>query len=222
MEHGAEMQEIVVFLGPSIDRESARAILDVEYRPPAARGDIELAARHGAEIICLIDGVFFQECAVSHREILFALRSGVTVVGSSSMGALRAAELDTFGMLGVGEIYRAFRDGRLVADDEVALVFDPDTWVPLSEPMVNIRATLSRAEKEGIIDEKCAEMIIKAGRSLYFPDRTYDSVADAAIPFVGRDAAELFRSFAVEHAVDQKRIDAISVLEYVRNISSGE
>lgn len=216
------MQQTIVFLGPSIDHVSASEILDAEYLQPAARGDIHKAAMNGAEIICLIDGVFFQECAVAHREILSALRSGVRVIGASSMGALRAAELDTFGMEGVGEIYRAYRDGKLVADDEVALVFDPESFSALSEPMVNIRATLDLAVSRDIIDEETAKFIVQTGKSIYFPERTWDSVADAATPLIGREKAEIFLSFAKEHAVDQKRIDAISALEYVKKIQEEE
>jgi hypothetical protein len=43
--------------------------------------------------------------AVGHREIISALKAGVCVVGGSSMGALRASELDSYGMIGVGRIY---------------------------------------------------------------------------------------------------------------------
>lgn len=95
---------VVVFLGPSCDLAAAREILDADYRPPAKRGDITRAVEDGARVIGLIDGVFFQDCAVAHREVLAALRAGVRVVGASSMGALRAAELDSLGMEGVGEI----------------------------------------------------------------------------------------------------------------------
>ncbi len=124
------MQRIIVFLGPSLDRESAGKILAAEYRPPAKRGDITRAAGDGASVICLIDGVFHQDNAVAHREILAAVKKGVKVVGASSMGALRAAEMDTLGMVGIGEIYRMYRDGELESDDEVALVFDPGPGSP--------------------------------------------------------------------------------------------
>ena len=70
------------------------------------------------------------------------------------MGALRAAEMDTLGMVGIGEIYRMYKSGELESDDEVALVFDPSrAW--LSEPLINIRFTLKRAKEEGIIELRC-------------------------------------------------------------------
>ena len=119
------MPKIIVFLGPSLDLPSAKKILDAEYRPPAKRGDILDAIADKADIIGLIDGVFHQDCAVAHREILAAVKKGIKVIGASSMGALRAAEMDTLGMVGIGKIYRMYKEGTLVSDDEVALVFDP-------------------------------------------------------------------------------------------------
>ncbi|MEI8331927.1 MAG: TfuA-like protein, partial [Methanomicrobiales archaeon] len=79
------MPKIIVFLGPSLDRAAAEKILPADYRPPAKRGDLINVAREGAAIIGLIDGVFHQESAVAHREILAALKTGILVIGSSSM-----------------------------------------------------------------------------------------------------------------------------------------
>ena len=47
-----------------------------------------------------------------HKEILFALSEGIDVYGAASMGALRAAELDAFGMRGIGDVYSAYAEGR--------------------------------------------------------------------------------------------------------------
>jgi hypothetical protein len=71
--------------------------------------------------IVLLDGVFDQDIAVWHREILYALDKGVIVIGGASMGALRATELDEFGMVGVGKIYEQFASGREKRDDFVAI-----------------------------------------------------------------------------------------------------
>ena len=69
------------------------------------------------------------------------------------MGALRAAELHSFGMRGVGRIFEAFRDGALEDDDEVAVLHGPAEigYLAASEPMVNIRETLARADSEGVL-----------------------------------------------------------------------
>ena len=93
---------IVVFVGPSLDLASARATLDASYEPPARQGDVLRAVTCGAEAIGIIDGYFDWTLSVWHKEILWALTQGAHVYGAASMGALRAAELETFGMHGVG------------------------------------------------------------------------------------------------------------------------
>ncbi len=215
-------RKIVVFVGPSVDKETAKEILggvyDVEYLPPAKRGDVSKAANDGAEIICLIDGVFFQDSAVAHREILYALKKGVKVIGSSSMGALRASELDLYGMEGVGKIYGWYKSGKLVSDDEVALFFDPVYFKPLSEPLVNIRYNLRIAEAEGVIDRDACEKILKIAKSMYFPDRTYQQILDAAGGVVGVEALKRFRRFIEVEKRDIKMEDAIEALKRVRDI----
>ena len=216
MENGYNMQKIIVFLGPSLDRESAEKILAAEYRPPARRGDILKAVEDGATIICLIDGVFHQESAVAHREILAAMKKGVLVVGASSMGALRAAEMGTLGMVGIGTIYQMYRDGKLVSDDEVALVFDPVSGYSLSDPLINIRFTLQKAELDGILSPDNHAALLAAAQSVFYPQRTYTRIVSRAGDVLGADNRNRFLSWVQEHACDQKREDAVAALKYVR------
>jgi hypothetical protein len=206
------MPGCIVFLGPSCDRATAASILPgAEFRPPAARGDIAQAAADGAAVIVLIDGVFLQDCAVGHREVLGVLKSGVTVIGASSMGALRAAELDSFGMVGIGEVYRRYRAGELESDDEVALVYDPESGYALSEPLVNVRATLEAAVAEGAVTPADAGAVLGAAQALYFPERTWPAILRrAAVPDAVRE------TLARRSTVDLKRADALAALEYAR------
>ncbi|MFA4875916.1 MAG: TfuA-related McrA-glycine thioamidation protein [Methanoregula sp.] len=213
------MPKIIVFLGPSLDRACAEEILPADYRPPAKRGDLLAAADEGAEIIGLIDGVFHQESAVAHREILAAVKKGVRVVGSSSMGALRAAEMDTLGMVGVGEIYRMYKSGELISDDEVALVFDPVCGMSLSEPLINIRFTLRSAEESGIIDKDEHTALLTAARAIFYPQRTYRSIASRAGDTVSADTQDSFLAWVETHACDQKQKDAVAALRYIREIA---
>ncbi|NMB77480.1 MAG: TfuA-related McrA-glycine thioamidation protein [Methanomicrobiales archaeon] len=205
-----------------VGREAAEAILAADYRPPAKRGDLLRAAEDGAAIIGLIDGVFHQESAVAHREILAAVKKGVKVVGASSMGALRAAEMDTLGMTGIGEIYRMYKSGELISDDEVALVFDPETGLSLSEPLINIRFTLAAAAKQGVISAGEQASLLASAQSLFYPQRTYSRIASAAGDPVTPACRERFLSFTSLHAVDRKREDAVEALRYIARISREE
>jgi len=215
-------KKVVVFVGPSLEPETAKNILDAEYRPPASRGDIFKAVREGAKIIGLIDGVFFQACAIAHREILYALEKGVKVIGASSMGALRASELDLFGMEGVGEIYELYRKGELVSDDEVALIFEPESFKPLSEPMVNMRYNLGLAEERGIINGEEKEKILSIAKSLYYPERDYERILNLAGGEVGKEVLERLKKFLTEERRDLKQEDAIEALRRIKTIMKNE
>lgn len=213
------MRRIIVFLGPSLERDAAETILPADYRPPAKRGDLLHAVQDGAEIIGLIDGVFHQESAVAHREILTAIKNGVRVIGSSSMGALRAAEMDTLGMTGIGEVYHMYKRGELISDDEVALVFDPETGYSLSEPLVNMRFTLREAERQRIISSQDHAAFLAAAQSVFYPQRTYGRIVSEAGPAIDQETKGRFLAWVQQHAVDQKRKDAGAALEYIKEIT---
>ena len=213
------MQKIIVFLGPSLDLTAAEKILPAEYRPPAKRGDLLAAVHDGATIIGLVDGVFHQESAVAHREILTAIKKGVRVVGASSMGALRAAEMDTLGMVGIGAIYQMYKTGELESDDEVALVFDPSSGLALSEPLINIRFTLKRAREEGIIDAAAHDALLSSARSVFYPQRTYRMIVSQAGDTIDAKTRERFLVWVETGQCDQKREDAVAALEYIRKIA---
>ena len=171
------------------------------------------------QLSALIDGVFHQECAVAHREILTAIKKGVRVVGASSMGALRAAEMDTLGMVGIGEIYRMYKSGELESDDEVALVFDPSSGLALSEPLINIRFTLKRAREEGIIDAAEHDALLASARSVFYPQRTYRTIVSQTNDTVDTKTQERFLVWVEKGQCDQKREDAVAALEYIRKIA---
>ncbi len=214
-----KVMKIVIFLGPSLPVKEAKEILDLaEYRPPAGRGDVAAAADEGAKIVGLIDGVFYQKTAVSHREILYSIRKGVLVVGGSSIGALRACELDAHGMIGVGKIYKWYKEGQTCADDEVAVVFNPNTYQPLSEPMVNIRATLESLFMKGVIDQRERSVIMDCAKEIPFHLRNYSRIIQKAINRLGGDRAKVILEALREGKIDQKREDAIEVLIKIRDL----
>ncbi|MFU8840908.1 MAG: TfuA-like protein [Nitriliruptoraceae bacterium] len=207
-----------VFLGPTLPVEQAREVLDAVYLPPVAQGDVYRATLHEPSLIAIIDGYFERVPAVWHKEILWALDQGIPVLGAASMGALRAAELDTFGMEGIGRVYTAFRDEVLEDDDEVAVVHAPaeDGYRAMSEAMVNIRRTIADAAAAEVIDATTEALVLDVAKGLYYAERSYPAVLHAAAD-AGADPAELdrLRAFVADHAVDQKREDALALLAEV-------
>jgi hypothetical protein len=207
----------VIFLGPSLSHSEARIILEADYRPPVRRGDL-MSLESGSRIVGIIDGVFMTEAAVGHREILSLLQNGIKVIGGSSMGALRAAELSSFGMVGVGEIYKMYSSGLIDGDDEVALVFNPETLEPMSEALVNIRFNVSRAVERNVISVTEADVLIDEIKRTYFPKRSYDLLLSIAHDRFGKDKSNGLRAFLGNQAKDLKKSDALMVIATIKTL----
>lgn len=201
----------VVFLGPSLPRSEAIRILDADIRPPVKRGDLP-SLEEGVEVIGIIDGVFMGQAAVGHREIVDKLKNGVKVYGAGSMGALRAAELHDFGMVGVGTIFDRYLKGEIDGDDEVALIFNPETLEPLSEPLVNIRLNLQNAVKAGLISDPDAANVINCMKSIYFPKRSLGKLRDCAAQNLEPKACRTIGAIIDREYVDYKKEDAVKLL----------
>lgn len=210
---------IIVFTGPTLSADDAAAILPAEYRPPVSEGDVYRASLEQPKAIGIIDGYFENVPSVWHKEILHAMAQGIHVFGSASMGALRAAELSAFGMVGVGSTFEAFESGLLEDDDEVAVIHGPAElgYPALSEAMVNIRRSLSDAYGEGVISADTRESLEGIGKALDYRKRTLQRVIT-----VGRDISlpedELcqLESWLPQGRVDQKREDALLMLQTMR------
>lgn len=205
---------IVVFVGPTLPAVDAAAELDAIYASPATQGDVYRAVRSGATAIGLIDGHFDSVPSVWHKEILWALSEGIPIYGSASMGALRAAELWPYGMIGIGDIYESYRDGRLSDDDEVALshLLAEHDYRRISEPLVDIRATVHCAVRSTVIDDATAEALVAAGKALFYPDRNYAAIISAAHPSAPADQLAAFGAWWPTNRVSVKRADAMLML----------
>ena len=196
--------DTLVFTGPSLPINDARALLpNAAFHPPVACGDIIKAMRVKPKRIAIIDGYFEQQGAVWHKEILFAMHHGVKVYGASSMGALRAAELAPLGMVGVGEVFKAYQQNQLIDDDEVVLTHTLDFSSPIT-PMVNVRFTLKQALMESVIDQNTHDALISAIKAEPYYERRLHHNAKAY---------PKLKAWLNEHYIDQKRLDAIALLQ---------
>jgi hypothetical protein len=216
---------VYVFTGPTISSAEGRAELEAVYLPPAVEGDVYRAALKRPQVIGIIDGYFQSIPTVRHKEILWAMSHGIHVFGSASIGALRAAELAAFGMEGVGVIFEWYRDGTLEDDDEVAIAHGPSEveFRAASEAMIDIRQTLRRAERVGVISIGVRTALEAIGKELFYPDRTYLEMLRRASA-CGLPEAELarFRQWLPGGRVNQKHEDALAMLRLIhRRLSEG-
>jgi hypothetical protein len=208
----------VIFAGPSLPSAVRARFPALEWRPPVRQGDLYLAALEHPGIIGVIDGYFELVPTVWHKEILWAMAQGIHVYGAASIGALRAAELADFGMKGIGLIFDQFETGRFMDDDEVAVLHGPEeiNYVQVTEAMVNVRATVDAAVQMHVIGSDFAAEFILIAKSIFYKDRTYDVILEAATDrALAPDALRRFANWLPGGKVDQKRIDAEQMLRAI-------
>ncbi len=214
------MPKPVIFLGPTLKIEKAKAILDADFRPPAKKGDLVQLALRNVSIIGLIDGYFLQDYPPTPIEVYNLLRKkNVKVYGSSSLGALRAVELKKFGMIGIGKIYDLFEKEKINSDDEVAVTFTEYSGYK-SEALIDIRYNLFLARRKGIIDSNTGKIILATAKKIYFPYRTYEDILNESVkkfPEI-KEKVNIFMEYIVKSKKSLKEIDAIKLLHTINSI----
>lgn len=213
------MVKIIIYTGLSLPFDEAKEILDssegveVIYKRPIKRGDLSIALKENPNIIGIIDGVFHQNSAVGHKEILNVIKNGVKVYGASSMGALRASELDTLGMTGIGYVYNQYASGEVDSDDDVAVMLDSETLEALSEPLINMKYVFTNAVDEGIITEDEKDELLRIAKKTYYPKRNYaQTLSESNLDSETKDNLINF----IRESIDIKKEDAKDLLKTIK------
>ena len=213
------MVKIIIYTGLSLPFDEAKKILDsadsieVIYKRPIKRGDLSIALKENPDIIGIIDGVFHQNSAVGHKEILNVIKNGVKVYGASSMGALRASELDTLGMTGIGYVYNQYASGEVDSDDDVAVMLDSETLEALSEPLINMKYVFTNAVKENIITNDEKDELLSIAKKTFYPKRNYaQTLAQSSLD---NDTKGILINF-IRESVDIKKEDAKELLKTIK------
>jgi len=209
-----------VFVGPTLTEADRPRDWDVVYLPPVEQGHIHALVQDKPTAIGIIDGRFHDVPAVWHKEILEALHAGIPVYGSASMGALRAAELAPFGMRGIGRVFEQYLGGVLEDDDEVTVAHagPDDGHMQLSDAMVNIRATLHKAHAKGLIGDATRQRLLDLAKATYYPQRNLRlTLAEGRAAGLPGHEIDALAAFTADHAVDQKKCDALAMLDVMRN-----
>ena len=218
------MGKPIIFLGPSLSPEKARKIFDADYRPPARKGDfLRLAADFAAVemTVGFIDGVFLQDYPPTPIEVYhLARKNGVLLAGAASLGALRAVELEKFGMVGIGKIFQLYKMGKLDADDEVAVTFatEKGDYQLQSEAMIDIRYNLYLAHKKEVISKKAKNVLVKLAKEIYFPHRKYTYILEEAknrYPVLESEINS-FGRYIESNRKSLKEMDAIRLVKYLK------
>jgi hypothetical protein len=202
----AATDDIVLFAGPTLaGSPRARVVLrGVRVRPPVKRGDVaDLVARRAPCVIAICDGVFHDTLAVGHAEIRDALRRGFRVWGLSSMGAIRAREMQPLGMRGFGNVFARFMADGDFQDDEVALLHEPGpSYRAVSEPLVHLRAAIDHLVAHGHVSARAARSVVLALKGRWYGERTLRQTRELLAPNVSparlREVFHDFHPFALK------------------------
>ncbi|MEV0586101.1 TfuA-like protein [Nonomuraea sp. NPDC050310] len=209
--------QTVVYTGPTLAPGQVREVLPGALtRPPVARGDLLAERWSPGDTAVIIDGYYRERLSVGHKELLWLLAEGVTVIGAASMGALRAAELGPYGMRGIGVVYDQYASGEVDGDDEVAIVHGPEEvgYPALTIALVNLRYGCREAARRGELTEELAGRIVRTAKERPFSHRTWPELAQA----LGPDAMDALRTLEKAIAAgdwDRKRLDALAALRAV-------
>lgn len=199
----------ILFAGPTLYGSSVPLPAAISLRPPARAGDIARAIAERPSAIGLVDGSFGSMPTVWHKEILDALDHGIAVLGAASLGALRAAECEAFGMIGVGRVFEAVRDGHILRDDAVLVIHAPAElgYRPLSIALVDLEETIRATP---FPPDTQAELL-RMARRMPFPLRTHAALARH---FTDRRSGDpdAIAALLDHHASHRKRRDAEALI----------
>jgi hypothetical protein len=211
---------IHLFVGPTLASETVLKLLpDANACPPVKHGDLLRLDPGPGDVIAIVDGLFHHNLPIRHKELLDLLDRGIHVCGASSMGALRAAELHQYGMVGIGRIFEMLVSGEIEGDDEVSVAHGgaSDGYQPLSEALVDIRLHCQQALEARICSEEDVAAIIAAASVLAYDERGYARVlADAARRGLKPAAAAAYLDFVEREGRSARQDDALALVRHLQ------
>jgi YcaO-like protein with predicted kinase domain len=209
-------EDTVVFAGGSLHESDRSSDGRIVFTAPTRQGDMLTAVIEGFENILIIDGYFYSTSPCTTFEVMLALENGVNVFGASSTGALRAVELDRYGLQGCGTVYEYLKSREIKPYHIVAQTYDENDR-PLTTPLVEIIYFLARALADGIIDDTEREACLLAADHLHFTSLTFEACLqrwEREQP-IGRETAARLRDYYADKGADEfavKRKDALLLL----------
>jgi hypothetical protein len=174
--------KIKIYAGSSLSKAEALKILpNADYAEPIKRGDIYEAVELGYNHILIVDGLYQDVLAVSPAELMDVLSFGVKLYGSTTMGAIRAAELEAYGMVGVGRIFNEVRNTLYFRDDFLGISqpFSCDSVQPLTYMDIWIGCKLLTEKKK--LTQKQMKFILKCYEGLSFSERNLNALSEQLI-----------------------------------------
>jgi hypothetical protein len=208
---------IYCFSGPTLNSTQLSIFPQVSFLPPIKSGDLNtllLNKSNRVQSVIIIDGLYHSSLSIRHKEIIAAIKRGIKVYGAGSIGALRAAELNGYGMIGHGEVFHYYANNLITSDDEVSVVHDPcSPFTSYSLPTINLRLSIPSLIKQGLISGIQSSDLLSFYESLHYTERTRSRFIHY-LKEVGLDPS------LVDHITDYKLKDSIELLSHVTSTSN--
>ena len=133
------------------------------------------------------------------------------------MGALRAAELEKDGMIGIGKIFQAYKSGNVDSDAEVAMIFSAKDYMPLSEPLIHIRFFVQDMIQKQVLSNGEGSTILEVSKNIYFPSLSFSKVFDKIQCCINNEKIEYMKNYYNSHKEEYniKKKDAKELLNYI-------
>lgn len=206
----------LLFGGPSLYGMDLSPWPQLECHGPIRHGDLFRAGLRAGDAVLIVDGLYQHYPPIRFKELLALLRIGVRIYGAASMGALRAAELGTLGMVGVGRVYDWYASGELESDGDVALAHAEaeDGYRPLTLPIVSL---LHAARSVGVLSVERVDTLIAYARTIPFSLRSAQAlvISSRPNPDLHRDVSAVCTYLAESPEHDVKRRDVRALLATV-------
>lgn len=165
--------KIKIYSGLSLSEiELQKRNPEFEFSGPIKRGQLLTDIKSGYHIIGIIDGFFLNHLAVTPSEIIDCIRCGVKIFGASSMGAIRAADLDSIGMIGIGKIYDLIKKDDSFEDDFLGQTFLEEEYFKTSAPFINVYYNLKKMKELNIITQEVFIFSVKSYRNMHYSERS--------------------------------------------------
>jgi hypothetical protein len=181
------------------------------------RGDVLKDILSGIQVIGIVDGEFLQNHAVSPSEIIDALRCGLRVYGSSSMGALRAVELDKYGMIGYGRIYETIKKEPYFKDDHLGQIFFEGESMDVSPSMMDVKMAILDLVDAGSLTPRHGKWFIDSYEELHFSERNFSMLKSK---MSGPPSRPKIRADVIDKIVAKisrtKKSDALGLLSKIK------
>jgi TfuA protein len=124
-------------------------------------------------------------------------------------------------MVGSGWVYEAYCSGRISGTDEIAVLYEPDSYRLLTTPLVNVRFCLERLVSQKALTAQEASRAIVSLKELELEKRNRRTILLVLAGALGRHRVKELIRRVTSAEVDVKRSDAYELLRGLAGLKRG-